>query len=141
MKKDVVPLSDGAGIVVSVGSKVTLFRAGDKVATTFMRDHVAGPITIAAIISSLGAAVDGTLREYGVYPEHSLVRIADHLSLLEASSLPCAGVTAWTSLYGDRRLQIGDVVLTQGTGGVSLFAIQVSIDRNPGALLLSLMHP
>jgi NADPH:quinone reductase-like Zn-dependent oxidoreductase len=129
LKKDVVPLSDGAGIVVSVGSKVTLFRAGDRVAATFMRDHVAGPITPAAMLSSLGAAVDGTLREYGVYAEHSLVRIADHLSLLEASSLPCAGVTAWTSLYGDRRLQTGDVVLTQGTGGVSLFAMQVRIDR------------
>ncbi|RFU74621.1 alcohol dehydrogenase [Trichoderma arundinaceum] len=127
LKKNVVPVSDGAGIVVSVGPKVTMFRAGDRVAPTFMRDHVAGPITTAAILSSLGAVVDGTLREYGVYPEHSLVRIADHLSLLEASSLPCAGVTAWTSLYGDRRLQPGDVVLTQGTSGVSLFALQLAV--------------
>ncbi|QYS97762.1 PKS_ER domain-containing protein [Trichoderma simmonsii] len=127
LKKDVVPVSDGAGVVVSVGPKVTAFSAGDRVAPTFMRDHIAGPITPAAVLSSLGAVVDGTLREYGVYPEHSLVRIADNLSLLEASSLPCAGVTAWTSLYGDRYLQPGDVVLTQGTSGVSLFALQLVV--------------
>ncbi|UKZ74888.1 hypothetical protein TrVFT333_002558 [Trichoderma virens FT-333] len=127
LKKGVVPVSDGAGVVVSVGPKVTAFRAGDRVAPTFMRDHIAGPITPAAVLSSLGAVVDGTLREYGVYPEHGLVRIADSLSLLEASSLPCAGVTAWTSLYGDRRMQPGDVVLTQGTSGVSLFALQLAV--------------
>ncbi|KAL7949283.1 hypothetical protein V8C42DRAFT_361854 [Trichoderma barbatum] len=127
LKKDVVPVSDGAGIVVSVGTKVTTFRAGDRVAPTFMRDHVAGPITPAVALSSLGAVVDGTLREYGVYPEHSLVRIADSLSLREASSLPCAGVTAWSSLYGDRCLRPGDVVLTQGTSGVSLFAMQLAV--------------
>ncbi|KAL7933102.1 hypothetical protein V8C35DRAFT_322526 [Trichoderma chlorosporum] len=127
LKEGVVPVSDGAGVVVSVGPRVTAFRGGDRVAPTFMRDHIAGPITPAAILSSLGAAVDGTLREYGVYPEHGLVRIADCLSLLEASSLPCAGVTAWTSLYGDRYLRPGDVVLTQGTSGVSLFALQLAV--------------
>ncbi|KAL6690926.1 hypothetical protein J3F84DRAFT_403959 [Trichoderma pleuroticola] len=127
LKNDVVPLSDAAGVVVSVGPKVTAFRAGDRVAPTFMRDYIAGPLTPSAVLSSLGAVVDGTLREYGVYPEHSLVRIADSLSLLEASSLPCAGVTAWTSLYGDRYLQPGDVVLTQGTSGVSLFALQLAV--------------
>ncbi|KAL6860803.1 hypothetical protein J3F83DRAFT_747593 [Trichoderma novae-zelandiae] len=127
LKQDVVPVSDGAGVVVSVGPKVTEFRAGDRVAPTFMRDHISGPITPAAILSSLGAVVDGTLREYGVYPEHGLVRIPDSLSLLEASSLPCAGVTAWTSLYGERSLRPGDIVLTQGTSGVSLFALQLAV--------------
>lgn len=129
-KDNVVPASDGAGVVVHLGSKVSEFQSGDRVVVTFLRDHVSGPITREAILSSGGALVDGTLREYGIYAQHNLVRMAGHLDFREASGLPCAGLTAWSALYGGRPLRPGDVVVTQGTGGVSIFALQV---RSPGS--------
>lgn len=112
-------------MVVKVGARVTEFQAGDRVATMFMRDYISGPLTPVAALSALGAAVDGTITEYGTFPQHGLVHITEDMTWLEASTLPCAAVTAWTSLYGDRTLKPGDTVLTQGTGGVSLFALQV----------------
>jgi threonine dehydrogenase-like Zn-dependent dehydrogenase len=81
--------------------------------------------------TGLGGFVDGTLREYGAFDETGLVAMPVNLNWQEASTLPCAGLTAWNALYGleSRALKPGDVVLTQGTGGVSLFAIQVRKSR------------
>ncbi|KAJ4267739.1 hypothetical protein NW762_003854 [Fusarium torreyae] len=118
IQKGVVPGSDGA--------KVREFRTGDRMLTTLMRDHVAGPLAKDAILSYLGAMEDGVLTNCSVYPQHGLVKIVDHLRMLEASTLSCAGLTAWTSLYGGHDLRPDDVVVTQGTGGVSLLALQVS---------------
>ena len=121
----VVPLSDGAGEVVEVGSKVRQFGKGDRVSTLFQQRSLYGPMTIDAYSSGLGGVLDGTLRQYAVFPETGLVRSPRNLTDVEAATLPCAAVTAWNCLYGLKQLKPGDVVLTQGTGGVSIFALQV----------------
>ncbi|KAF2152407.1 NAD(P)-binding protein [Myriangium duriaei CBS 260.36] len=122
----VVPLSDGAGVVSAIGSKVSLFKEGDKVVTLFNQSHLAGPIDAKALRSGVGGVVDGAAQQYGVYDQYGLVRAPENLDFLEASTLSCAGLTAWNALYGvgGKVLKAGDWVLTQGTGGVSVFAVQ-----------------
>jgi NADPH:quinone reductase-like Zn-dependent oxidoreductase len=128
MKGDVVPGSDGAGTVVAIGEKVTRFQKGDRVCTTVNQAHLAGSLTPAASLTGLGGSLDGVLRSYGVFPESGLVSTPSKLSFREASTLPCAAVTAWNALYGlaGRSPKPGDTVLTLGSGGVSLFAIQLA---------------
>ena len=123
---NVVPASDGAGVVEAVGKKVTRFQAGDKVMVNFIQSFLHSPVAAEMILSAVGGSVDGTLREYGVYNEQGLVTMPSNLTFLEAATLNCAGITAWNSLYGiaGRSVAPGDWVLTQGTGGVSLFALQ-----------------
>ncbi|KAJ4986260.1 Zinc-type alcohol dehydrogenase [Stagonosporopsis vannaccii] len=125
-KDDVVPGSDGAGVVESVGSGVTRFKPGDRVVTLFNSGHIAGSLDASSLATGLGGAIDGTLREYGVFDEQGLVAAPKNLNDLEASTLSCAGLTAWNALYGleSRALKPGQWVLTQGTGGVSIFALQ-----------------
>jgi NADPH:quinone reductase-like Zn-dependent oxidoreductase len=126
VNKPIVACSDAAGQVVSVGAGVTEFQIGDSVCTLFMQDHQDGIITPDIRQSTLGSQRDGVLQKYAVFEETGLVAIPSALSYIEASTLPCAAVTAWNCLFGlqSRALQPGDWVLTQGTGGVSLFAIQ-----------------
>ncbi|KAF1966162.1 alcohol dehydrogenase [Bimuria novae-zelandiae CBS 107.79] len=124
VRDNVVPGSDGAGTVEEVGSRVTRFKKGDKVATLFNQGHLAGSLSPAAIGTGLGGALDGTLREYGTFDEQGLVHIPSNLNFFEAATLPCAALTAWNALYGLKPLQPGHTVLTQGTGGVSIFALQ-----------------
>ena len=126
---EIVPCSDGAGTIVAIGGNVTLHRVGDRVCTLFHQGHQSGLFSPALRKTTLGSAIDGPLREYAVYGETGLVPAPKSLSLVEAATLPCAAVTAWNALYGlsDRAVQPGDVVLTQGTGGVSLFAAQIAI--------------
>ncbi|KAM4057185.1 zinc-binding dehydrogenase [Hirsutella rhossiliensis] len=123
---NVVPGSDGAGTVVAVGKHVTRFKPGDKVVTLFSQQHIGGPLTPEGAASGLGGALDGTLRSFGAFSEQGLVRMPSNLSPAEASTLPCAGLTAWNALYGlsDNQVTAGQWVLTQGTGGVSIFALQ-----------------
>ncbi|KAL5341337.1 hypothetical protein BJX70DRAFT_66125 [Aspergillus crustosus] len=120
----VVPGSDGAGEILSTGSKVTQFKKGDKVVTLFNQAHQYGPVDTAAANSGLGGVLDGTLRQYGVFNENGLVRAPANLDYLQASTLTCAGLTSWNALYGLKPLLPGQTVLVQGTGGVSLFALQ-----------------
>ncbi|KAJ5580648.1 hypothetical protein VI817_009680 [Penicillium citrinum] len=120
----VIPASDGAGEVVEVGSKVTEFKKGDQVATLFNQGHQYGAVDIPASHTGLGGALDGTLREYGVFGEKGLVKAAKNLSPVENSTLTCAALTSWNALYGLKPLKPGQVVLVQGTGGVSIFALQ-----------------
>ncbi|KAK0738129.1 hypothetical protein B0T18DRAFT_239606 [Schizothecium vesticola] len=120
----VVPASDGAGEVVAVGSKVTRWKKGSRVTTLFNQGHQFGPMTEAASKSGLGGVLDGTLRQYGTFNENGLVKTPDNLSDIEAATLPCAAVTSWNALYGIKPLKPGQTVLVQGTGGVSLFALQ-----------------
>ena len=122
-----VPASDGAGTVEAIGSRVTRFQKGDKVLTLFNQGHLAGSSTPAINNTGIGGVTDGTLRQYGAFDEQGLVSMPETLSFQEGSTLSCAAVTAWNALYGleNRALKPGDVVLTQGTGGVSLFALQV----------------
>ncbi|MCJ1445839.1 MAG: hypothetical protein MMC23_006344 [Stictis urceolatum] len=124
--ENVVPGSDGAGTVISTGRTVKEWKAGDKVLTLFNQGHQFGPHRPADMITGVGGVVDGTLRQYGVYPGSGLVRQPETLSAQEASTLSCAAVTAWNALYGleSKKLMNGQWVLTQGTGGVSTFALQ-----------------
>lgn len=118
-----VPLSDGAGVVDSVGTGVSRFRPGDRVAAAFMPAWVGGAASDAGAKSALGAGGIGMLAETVVLPESGLVAVPDHLTDEEAATLPCAGVTAWNALVTEGRVKAGDVVLVQGTGGVSTFAL------------------
>jgi NADPH:quinone reductase-like Zn-dependent oxidoreductase len=122
-----VPLSDGSGDVVESGASVTRFKAGDRVAAIFMQTWVAGPATERYSASALGGAIDGMLSEYVVLHEDGLVGVREHLSFEEAATLPCAAVTAWNALFHQSRIAPGETVLVQGTGGVSLFALQLAL--------------
>lgn len=119
-----VPASDGAGEVVAVGSKVTRFKPGSKVLTLFNQGHLGGSLNPLTVATGLGGTIDGALRQHGTFNENGLVDMPPSLSWLEASTLPCAALTAWNGLYGLKALKPGDTVLTQGTGGVSIFAVQ-----------------
>ena len=126
MKRPAVPLSDGAGEVVSVGDAVTKWKLGDRVMPIFAQQWIDGDTSEEKRRTSLGAGAqwDGVLREFGAFDETGLVRIPGHLSFEEAACLPCAGVTAWHALAVSGRLKAGETVLTLGTGGVSIFALQ-----------------
>lgn len=121
----VIAGSDGAGEVVAVGSKVTRWKPGDRVVTLFNQGHLYDPIDIAAAGTGLGGAIDGTLRQYGVFNENGLVRAPNNLDFVESATLTCAGLTAWNALYGLKPVKPGQTVLVQGTGGVSVFGLQV----------------
>jgi NADPH:quinone reductase-like Zn-dependent oxidoreductase len=116
-----VPLSCGAGEVVAVGDGVTRVKPGDRVSPLFSQGWLSGPTTTMAM---LGASVDGTAREYAAFDAQSLCLIPDEVGDLDAATLPCAGLTAWSALFGERPLRAGEWILVQGTGGVSLAALQ-----------------
>jgi NADPH:quinone reductase-like Zn-dependent oxidoreductase len=124
---DLVPLSDGAGEVVSIGPEVTRVKPGDKVAGCFMQSWIGGPIGPDDAASSLGGAIDGVLSEYRLFDQNGLVHLPAHLSFEQGATLPCAGVTAWNALFGGQTLYPGDSVLVLGTGGVSVFALQLAL--------------
>ncbi|KAL6249906.1 hypothetical protein RBB50_003762 [Rhinocladiella similis] len=129
VKEDVVPVSDGAGVVIATGPQVSEFQVGDKVCTLFHQGWQEGLLTPEKRVTTLGTYLDGVLRQYGVFSEKGLVPIPRHLTTFEAATLPCAAVTAWNALYGlrGRALQKDQAVLIQGTGGVSLFAMQFAL--------------
>ncbi|HEX8325733.1 MAG TPA: NAD(P)-dependent alcohol dehydrogenase [Tepidisphaeraceae bacterium] len=119
-----VPCSDGAGDVVAVGDGVTRVRPGDRVAGIFHQKWLGGPPSDSIPPCALGGDLDGVLAEEVVLDANGVVKLPDSLSFEEAATLPCAAVTAWAALFGDRPLVAGETVLTLGTGGVSVFAIQ-----------------
>lgn len=123
-KPDLVPLSDGAGEVVAVGAGVSRVKVGDRVAGCFMQRWPGGAIDEAATASAMGGAIDGMLTELALLEEDGVVRLPDSLSFEEGATLPCAGVTAWHALVEIGRIKAGDLVLVQGSGGVSIFALQ-----------------
>ncbi|MDQ3063194.1 MAG: NAD(P)-dependent alcohol dehydrogenase [Acidobacteriota bacterium] len=127
LKTPLVPLSDGAGEVISVGEAVTKWKIGDRVCPIFMQGWLDGEIEMSKARTALGGDFDGCLREFGAFDENGLVRIPDHLSYEEAATLPCAAVTAYNALYHSGSLKPGDTVLLQGTGGVSIFALQFAV--------------
>ena len=124
VKPPLTPLSDGAGEVLEVGEGVTRVKPGDRVAAIFMQGWLDGPPDDAKAATALGGSLDGMLAEKVCLDASGLVRIPGHLSFEEAASLPCAAVTAWHSLFDSGRLQPGETVLVQGSGGVSIFALQ-----------------
>jgi NADPH:quinone reductase-like Zn-dependent oxidoreductase len=123
-KFPLIPLSDGAGAVEATGPDVQAFAPGDRVVGSFFETWISGEPSAAKMHGSLGAAIDGVLSEYRVFPEQALVRTPDHLTDVEAAALPCAGLTAWSAVVKTGGVRAGQTVLTQGTGGVSIFALQ-----------------
>ena len=130
-----IPCSDGAGEVAAVGEGVTAWKPGDRVAGIFMQNWFDGVLTPIKARGALGGDIDGTLAEYIVLKETGLVPLPEHLSYQEAATLPCAAVTAWNAL-GAGELKPGATVLIQGTGGVSIFALQFA--RLRGARVLGI---
>ncbi len=135
MKLPRIPCSDGAGEVAAVGEGVTAWKPGDRVAGIFMQNWLDGPLTTAKARGALGGDIDGMLAEYVVLKQTGLVRLPEHLSFQEAATLPCAAVTAWNALAAGN-LKPGATVLIQGTGGVSIFALQLA--RLRGARVLGI---
>jgi NADPH:quinone reductase-like Zn-dependent oxidoreductase len=124
LKLPFVPLSDGAGEVIGVGDGVKRVKVGDRVAGCFMQKWINGEVSDAAAKSALGGAIEGVAAEQVVLHEDGVVKFPEHLSFEEAATLPCAAVTAWNALVTHGKLKAGDTVLVQGTGGVSIFALQ-----------------
>jgi NADPH:quinone reductase-like Zn-dependent oxidoreductase len=118
----IIPLSDGAGTVTTTGAGVTRVKVGDLVCPTFAQTWIAGPLREEHRSAVLGGPLDGVMQEMMVLPEQGLVKAPAHLNALEAATLPCAALTAWNAVMG-AGTKPGDVVVTQGTGGVSLFAL------------------
>ncbi len=119
-----VPCSDGAGEVVAIGEGVKRVKIGQRVAGIFMQNWIDGPPDAAKQRGALGGDTDGMLAEYVALDENGLVGVPDHLSWEEAATLPCAAVTAWHAVVHAGRIKAGDTVVIQGTGGVSIFALQ-----------------
>src|SRR6516164_9682737 len=123
-KFPLIPVSDGAGVVEAAGAGVREFAPGVRVVGSFFETWISGEPSAAKIQGALGSAVDGVLAEYRVFPSQALVRTPDHLTDVEAAALPCAGLTAWSAVVKLGGVKAGQTVLTQVTGGVSIFALQ-----------------
>ncbi|MEX2454850.1 MAG: NAD(P)-dependent alcohol dehydrogenase [Rhodospirillaceae bacterium] len=132
-----IPNSDGAGEVVAVGEGVTHFRPGDRIASCFFARWPAGDVTEDVMASALGGPLDGVLAEEAVLEEAGVVHIPDHLSYAEAATLPCAAVTAWNALVERGGLRAGHTVLLMGTGGVSVFGLQIATMFGARAIVTS----
>jgi NADPH:quinone reductase-like Zn-dependent oxidoreductase len=120
----ITPFSDGCGVVEAVGEGVTRFKAGDRVATLFFQGWISGPPTLEKVVTALGFPIPGAGAELQTFSEHGLSKVPEFLSDLEVATLPCAALTAWRGLFVDARLEPGDTVVLQGTGGVSIFGLQ-----------------
>jgi NADPH:quinone reductase-like Zn-dependent oxidoreductase len=125
MRLPAIPFSDASGEVIETGPGVSRWKAGDRVCTTVIPGWIDGEPSAEKAKTAIGAGRnDGVLREYGVFHEDSVVAAPDHLSLVEASTLPCAALTAWHALVVSGNVRPDDTVLALGTGGVSTFALQ-----------------
>ena len=119
-----IPASDGAGIVKAVGEGVTRVKPGDRVCGIFMQNWIDGRPSPEKVRGALGGDIYGMLAEEVVLNEQGVIKVPDYLSIEEAATLPCAALTAWNALVTASRLTAGETVLIQGTGGVSIFALQ-----------------
>lgn len=135
-KRDPVPLSDGAGEVVAIGAEVTRVKLGDRVTANCQIHWIGGPLAQDYHAASVGMTIDGMLADHVLLHENGLVHLPDYLSYIEAASLPCAAVSAWSALSVATPLQPGQTVLVQGTGGVALFGLQIA--RMFGARVLAI---
>jgi NADPH:quinone reductase-like Zn-dependent oxidoreductase len=131
-----VPMSDGAGDVVSVGDQVTNVKVGDRVIGAFHPGWIDGRPTHENKREMPGDSRDGWLQQYQLFPAEGLIHVPGHLATHEAATIPCAGTTAWSALEIGH-VGAGDVVVTQGTGGVSLYALQIAKARGATVILTS----
>jgi NADPH:quinone reductase-like Zn-dependent oxidoreductase len=129
--------SDAAGVVTAMGEGVTRFQVGDRVCSLFFQDWMDGEILAATSKSALGGPIDGVIASARIMPEDGLIHAPAHMSLEEAATLPCAALTAWNALVAKGRLRAGQTVLLLGTGGVSLFALQIAKMHGAHVILTS----
>lgn len=120
----ITPFSDGCGYVEAVGEGVTRFKVGDRVSTLFFQNWISGPPDLAKLSSALGFPIPGAGAELQVFSQEGLSKVPEFLTDHEVATLPCAALTAWRGLFVDARLEPGDTVVLQGTGGVSIFGLQ-----------------
>jgi NADPH:quinone reductase-like Zn-dependent oxidoreductase len=118
-----IPVSDGAGVVCEVGPGVRRVAVGDRVCPTYFQRWVSGEPDLERLTQSLGGPIDGTMTEYMCLSEEGVSKVPAHLSDVEAATLPCAALTAWSALVTCSNTRPGDRVLIQGCGGVALFAV------------------
>lgn len=130
-----IPMSDGAGVVEAVGEGVTRFKVGDEVLSLFFPNWDAGKPTLPRLIGVPGDNADGFAAEYVAMPATAFTRIPKGWSLKQAATLPCAALTAWRALFVEAKIKPGSIVLTQGTGGVSISALQLA--KAAGATVIS----
>jgi NADPH:quinone reductase-like Zn-dependent oxidoreductase len=121
-----IPVSDGVGQVTAIGEGVTRVKVGDRIAGNFSQKYISGEPTRAKLGASLGGPIDGMLAQYRVLDQEGVVHVPGHLTDDEAATLPCAALTAWNALITTGNIKAGDCVLVQGTGGVSIFALQLA---------------
>ena len=134
-RENLVPLSDGAGEIVAVGEGVATWKTGDRVVSCFFPDWQGGEATERRLAATLGGSHDGVAAEYRVFGQDHILPIPDHLDFAEAAAFPVAGLTAWRAVIAQGGIGPGAAVLTQGTGGVSLFALQFA--RMAGASVVA----
>jgi alcohol dehydrogenase len=130
-----IPTSDAAGEIVAVGEGVSAFAVGDRVIGAFHPRWFGGEMPSTIAKDSYGAESDGWLCELKAISQEAVVHLPEGLSYEEASTLPCAGLTAWTALTGPAPIRAGHTVLVQGSGGVSVFALQLA--RAVGAKVIA----
>jgi NADPH:quinone reductase-like Zn-dependent oxidoreductase len=126
-QEKLIPLSDGAGEVIAVGAKVREWKVGDRVVSCFFPDWQAGPLRPEAVRTDLGGMFDGVAVEKRIFRPDALVKVPDNMELRDASTLTCAAATAWNAVVEAGKVGPGERVLVQGTGGVSLFALQFAV--------------
>jgi NADPH:quinone reductase-like Zn-dependent oxidoreductase len=136
-KLPLIPCSDGAGEIVEVGPNVTRGKTSDRVAGIFFQNWLTGDIAPHHFASALGGAIDGMLADHVVLHEDGLVRIPDYMTYEDAATLPCAAVTAWQGLVTKGSMKAGDTILVQGTGGVSIFALQFGVMSGARVIITS----
>ncbi|KAF8208102.1 NAD-P-binding protein [Mycena galopus ATCC 62051] len=129
LQPGIVPVSDMAGEIVTIGSEVTNFSVGDRICANFAMPGF--------VFGDLGAEIDGVLADFKLFDADRLVKFPNHLTYREASTLPCAAVTAYASLYGPVPVKCGDVVLVQGTSGVSIFILQFALAAGATVIMTS----
>ena len=122
----ITPFSDGCGGVEAVGDGVTRVQPGDRVATLFFQRWISGPPNLDKLSSSLGSPIPGAGRELAVFSADGVSKVPDFLTDQQVATLPCAALTAWRALFEDADLKPGDTVVLQGTGGVSIFGLQLA---------------
>ena len=125
-KNDLIPLSDAAGEIIECGSAVRDYNVADRVMPIFMPQWQSGELKLEYGKGALGNLVDGTLCEYAALPATALVKVPEQIDSISAATLPCAGLTAWNALVTAGNLRAGQKVLLLGTGGVSVFALQIA---------------
>jgi NADPH:quinone reductase-like Zn-dependent oxidoreductase len=122
--RHITPFSDGCGVIEAIGPGVTRFKVGDRVATLFFQGWTGGPPSLERVSTALGGGGRGAGAELVALSQDGVIAAPEHLTDQQVACLPCAGLTAWRGLFFDARLEPGDLVVLQGTGGVSIFGLQ-----------------